>query len=135
MEINKKILLVDDDPNFREIWKNKLLIEGFEVIEANDGQEALKILENYKPDLILLDILMPHMNGVEFFLTVKENPEFQNIKIIFITSMDEDSEDFELISQYHKKIAEEIGAFDYLTKTADLDHLIEKVKKALNIQS
>lgn len=133
MGSGKKILLVDDDPNFREIWKSKLALEGFEIIEAADGEEALKVLETTKPDLILLDILMPNMNGVELFLKMKDKPELQNIKVIFITSMDEYSEDFELISQYHKKLAGEIGAFDYLTKTADLDHLVEKVKTALGI--
>lgn len=132
MDLGKKILLVDDDPNFREIWKNKLAYEGFEVIEAQNGEEALKILESTKPDLILLDILMPNINGAEVFLKIKENPELQNIKVIFITSMDEDSEDFELISQYHKKLAEEIGAIDYLTKAADLDELINKVKSVLS---
>lgn len=129
---NKKILLVDDNSNFREIWKMRLLSEGFEVMEAKDGDEALKILENYKPDLILLDILMPNLNGAEVFLKIKENPELQNIKIIFITSMDEYSEDFELISRYHKKLAEEIGAVDYLTKATDLDKLIDKVKSVLS---
>jgi len=131
--MDKKILLVDDDPSFREIWREKIKAEGFEVIEASSGEEALNILNSVKPDLILLDILMPGMNGAEVFLKIKENPELKDIKVIFVTNMDEEGEDFELLKEYHKKLSSEIGAFDYLAKTTDLDKLIDRIKEALSI--
>lgn len=132
MEEKIKILIVDDDKSFREIWKVKLSSAGFEVLEAENGEEALKVLATERPKIILLDILMPKINGAEVFLKIKENPELQNTKIIFITNMDEDTEDFEFFKEYHKKIASEIGAFDYLAKTTDLDKLLEKVQEALS---
>lgn len=131
MKEKVKILLVDDDKNFREIWKTKLVSSGFEVIEAESGEEALKILETLRPNVVLLDIMMPGMNGVEVFLKIKENPELQNTKIIFVTALDNETEDFEFFKEYHEKLANEIGAFSYLAKTTDLDKLVDKINEAL----
>lgn len=124
-----KVLLVDDDNNFRDIWKTKLSNSNFEVIEAENGKIALEILKTVKPDIILLDILMPEMDGVETFFAIKDNPETKDIKIFFITSMDDLDEE---LGKYHKKIANEIGAVDYLRKATDLNQLVDILKRALD---
>jgi|YNPMSStandDraft_1061717.scaffolds.fasta_scaffold04058_9 CheY-like chemotaxis protein len=115
------ILIVDDDANFREIWKTKLISSGFQVIEAENGKKALDILNTTEPNVILLDIVMPELDGVETFFAIKENPKTQNIKIFFITSMDDLNEE---LAKYHKKIAGELGAVDYLRKATDLNDLV-----------
>ncbi|BCX15705.1 MAG: hypothetical protein KatS3mg097_597 [Candidatus Parcubacteria bacterium] len=122
------VLIIDDDNNFREIWKLKLLTSGFNVLEATNGKEALEILNKNKPDIILLDVIMPEMDGVETFFAIKDRPELQNIKIFFITSMDDLNEE---LAKYHKKIAGEIGAVDYLRKATDLNKLVEILKNNL----
>lgn len=123
-----QILIVDDDKNFREIWRTKLISSGFNVLEAENGKVALELLKTNKPDIILLDIIMPEMDGVETFFAIKENPELENIKIFFITSMDDLNEE---LGKYHKKIAGEIGAVDYLRKATDLNKLVEILKNAI----
>lgn len=125
------ILIVDDDKNFVEIWKTKLISSGFDVIEAENGKVALEVLKQYKPDTILLDIMMPEVDGVETFFAIKENPELKNIKIFFITSMDDLNEE---LAKYHKKIAGEIGAVDYLRKATDLNDLVKILKEAIQTE-
>jgi CheY-like chemotaxis protein len=122
------VLLVDDDAGFREIWKLKLTSSGFDVLEASNGKEALEILKDKKPDVILLDVLMPEMDGVKTLLTIKENNNLKDVKIFFVTSLD--NADPEL-SEYHKELASEIGAVEYLRKSIDLDNLVERVSNSL----
>jgi len=122
------VLLVDDDAGFREIWKLKLTSNGFDVLEASNGKEALEILKDKKPDVILLDVLMPEMDGVKTLLTIKENNNLKDVKIFFVTSLD--NADPEL-SEYHKELASEIGAVEYLRKSIDLDNLVERVSNSL----
>jgi len=122
------ILIVDDDQNFREIWKTKLTSSGFDVLTAENGKVALEILKSSRPNIILLDILMPEMDGVDTFFAINENQELKNIKIFFTTSMDDLNEE---LGKYHKKIAGEIGAVDYLRKATDLNELVDILKKNL----
>jgi len=122
------VLLVDDDAGFREIWKMKLTSSGFDVLEASNGKEALEILKDKKPDVILLDVLMPEMDGVKTLLTIKENNNLKDVKIFFVTSLD--NADPEL-SEYHKELASELGAVEYLRKSIDLDNLVERVSNSL----
>ena len=122
------VLLVDDDAGFREIWKMKLTSSGFDVLEASNGKEALEILKDKKPDVILLDVLMPEMDGVKTLLTIKENNNLKDVKIFFVTSLD--NADPEL-SEYHKELASEIGAVEYLRKSIDLDNLVERISNSL----
>jgi CheY-like chemotaxis protein len=122
------VLLVDDDAGFREIWKLKLTSNGFDVLEASNGKEALEILKDKKPDVILLDVLMPEMDGVKTLLTIKENNNLKDVKIFFVTSLD--NADPEL-GEYHKELASEIGAVEYLRKSIDLDNLVERVSNSL----
>ena len=128
--MNKKplVLIVDDDKSFREIWKLKLQYADFDVLEAENGKVALEILKNHKPDIILLDIMMPEMDGIETFFAIKQNPELRDTKILFITSMDDLNAE---LGKYHKKLAGEIGAVDYLRKATGLNELVDTLKKII----
>ncbi|MCS6789296.1 MAG: response regulator [Patescibacteria group bacterium] len=123
------VLIVDDDINFREIWKIKLSNSGFNVLTASNGKEALEILKNNKPNIILLDIVMPEMDGIETFLNIKDNPELNSIKVFFITSLDDLNAE---LANYHKQIAIDLGAAEFLRKATDLNELVDILNKSIN---
>jgi len=83
----KKILVVDDEPDAVKMMEMRLSHEGYEVLKAYDGAEAVKIARKERPDLILLDILMPVMDGAETAAKLRELPETKNIPVIFITCL------------------------------------------------
>lgn len=114
-----KILVVDDDVNAVQIIAVNLRYEGMEVIEAYDGEEALEKVEVEKPDLILLDIMMPTLDGIEVCRRLKRNPSTADIPIIMLTAktMDED-----MLAGW------EAGADDYLTKPFNPLGLTQRVK-------
>jgi CheY-like chemotaxis protein len=82
-----KVLLVEDDPIIIRLYEKILKLEGFEVEMADNGLSALEILPVFKPEIILLDIMMPTMNGVEFLGKMHENPEMQKIPVIVLTNV------------------------------------------------
>jgi CheY-like chemotaxis protein len=84
-----EILLIDDEPNVRETIKELLIFKNYDVRTAADGQEALAVLENWMPDLILCDMVMPVMNGTEFFDIVKNNAFLNHIPFIFLSAKNE----------------------------------------------
>lgn len=96
----KKITIVDDDAPIREMYKLKLEAAGYDVSTANDGASALHVLEHVKPDLILLDIRMPHLPGNEVLKRVRDTDWGENIKCIVLTniSKDEAPQDFRFLS-------------------------------------
>ncbi|HEX8974151.1 MAG TPA: response regulator [Patescibacteria group bacterium] len=89
MSDQKKILLVEDDMFIRDIYQMKLSQEGFVVEAAENGVEALKKLEQFLPDLILLDIIMPYMDGMETLRHIKSEDRFKNIPVIMLTNISE----------------------------------------------
>ncbi|MCX6765719.1 MAG: response regulator [Candidatus Moranbacteria bacterium] len=108
MEKKKTILLVEDDAFVTDIYHTKLEQEGFAIMVAENGMEAIKRLEEQLPDLILLDIIMPYMDGIEVLKKIKEKKEWKNIPVILLTNLSE------------KEKVEEglgIGASDYLIKS------------------
>ena len=127
----KKITVVDDEPYHRKAVKLLLEGEGFEVGTAQDWQECLDKLEKERPDLILLDILMPGMNGWEVCKRIKEINKDQ--KVIFLTAVGvTKSELLSAVSQkLHVQRIKEIGAVGYITKPFDNEDLIRRVKRAL----
>lgn len=129
--MNPKVLIVDDDANFREIWKIKLVNNGFDVIVASNGKEALEIFKNNKPDIILLDIVMPIMNGIETLLSIKDDLKEKNIKVFIITSLDEADPE---VKNYHNKIIQELGAVKCLRKSTDLNELVNILNKEFNLR-
>ena len=123
MEKPKKILIVDDEALVIKALNKKLKDEGFEVEEALDGQEALLKVEKEKPDLILLDIIMPKLDGVSVLKRLKESKETQNIPILILTNLYDDKKMTEVLRT---------GNTDYLIKVEHpLDDIISRVKQKL----
>ncbi|MFC1850176.1 response regulator [candidate division CSSED10-310 bacterium] len=117
-----KILLVDDSPLFLELEKNILGRGDYLLYEACNGKEALDIVRSELPDLILLDVNMPVMNGFEFLIFLRNSERFQNIPVILVTTKGRDKD---------VKYALELGADDFITKPIDNRILIMKVKSIL----
>src|SRR5204863_3376987 len=89
MESKARILIADDEPDILEIVGYNLEKEGYEVITANDGQQALDIAKAQKPDLLILDIMMPYKTGVEVCNILRSNPEFNETLIIMLTALND----------------------------------------------
>jgi len=119
----KKVLIVEDDSFVMDIYQTKLSDAGFATLEAVNGSEALKILEKEIPDLILLDILMPVMDGIEVLKNIKNNDKFKNIPVILLTNLSQQDE-------VNRGL--ELGAKDYLIKSHFTpSEVLEKVKNYL----
>jgi len=85
----KSILLIEDDPFIAEIYSTKLKEEGFEVDTVQEGKSAFKIIKEKKPDLLLLDVVLPNIDGWEILRKVKQTPELSHIKIIILSNLEE----------------------------------------------
>ncbi len=117
-----KILLVDDEPDILEILEFNLRKEGFEVATAGNGEEGLQLAREFRPDLIVLDIMMPVMDGVEVCRQLRADPDFDNTVITFLTAREED---------YSQIAALDTGGDDYITKPIRPRVLISRVKALL----
>jgi Response regulator containing CheY-like receiver, AAA-type ATPase, and DNA-binding domains len=124
MSLNKRILLVDDEEGFLVVIKEALEIRGFEVSTANNAIEAGLMLSSKKPDLIMTDIRMPGIDGLQACAAIKKNPDTTNIPIIVLSAVSEDSQ----IKKAHK-----IGIIDYFVKPVDVEKLVKRVKDILSI--
>jgi DNA-binding response OmpR family regulator len=123
MDVKKTILLVEDDAFVSDIYHTKLTQEGYDLMVAENGLEALKKLEEKNPDLILLDIIMPYMDGIEVLKKLKENEEWKKIPVIILTNLSQKEEVEEGLK---------IGANDYLIKSHFTpSEVVAKVKKLL----
>ena len=116
------ILLVDDEPDILEIVGYNLSSEGYHVITAENGIKAVKLAKKKKPDLIILDVMMPEMDGIEACEQIRKIPELQNTIITFLTARGED---------YSQVAGFDAGADDYITKPIKPKLLISKVKALL----
>jgi len=119
----KKILIIEDDPLLRDALQKKLTIEGYQALTAVDGQVGLEKIKELKPDLVLLDIVMPNVDGMEVLEKMKKDKELEKIPVIMISNSGQPVE--------IKKVLE-LGAVDYLVK-ADFDpeEVIDKMRKVL----
>lgn len=126
-KIGEKILLVEDDRSLSRLYEAKLLKEGYTVEIAADGEKCLEKVGGYQPDLILLDIIIPKIDGFEVLKRIKANKQLQNIPIILLTNLGQD-EDIQK--------GEQLGADVYLIK-ANLtpSEMIGKVKEVLGKKS
>lgn len=114
-----KILLVDDDPNIRQLVNLYLEKEGFEVMMADKGDEALKIFKATPPNLILLDVMLPGMDGWQ---VCREVRKISNIPIVMLTAKDE---------TFDKVLGLELGADDYVVKPFDMKELVARIKAVI----
>ena len=117
-----KILLVDDEPDIIEILRYNLSQEGYEVYSAKDGKSAIKKAEKETPNLIIMDVMMPHMDGIEACGIISKNPIFNDTIIMFLTARGED---------YSHVAAYDAGADDYITKPVKPKVFLSKVKGLL----
>jgi len=117
-----KILLVDDEPDILEIVGYNLSSEGYQVITSENGIEAVKKAKKHKPELIILDVMMPEMDGIEACEQIRKVPELSNTIITFLTARGED---------YSQVAGFDAGADDYITKPIKPKVLISKVKALL----
>ena len=119
----RHILIVDDERGIRMLAKD-LLGHKFGVIEASDGQEAIAMANKYKPDLILMDILMPNVDGYTACSTIKTNPATERIPVVMVTALGH---------ELNKKLAQSSGADGYLTKPFLEEELLDTVSKFVRI--
>lgn len=119
----KHILLVDDDPLMRRLFGGKLVDEGFEVIYANNGNEGRETARRLHPDLILLDYMMPVMDGMEAAKRMKEEKETADIPIIMLTNAD--------LSLEAQKVLKELWVKAYVHKSADFTILMKHIHEVL----
>lgn len=119
MESNsKKVLIVDDEPDILEIISYNLIKEGYEILTAKNGMEALEVVPSFKPDLIILDIMMPKMSGVEVCKILRLKPEYNDTLIIFLTALNDESSQIKGL---------ETGADDYVNKPISPKVLVSRV--------
>jgi DNA-binding response OmpR family regulator len=120
--MNKDILVVDDEPAIARMVKMSLSVEGYQVRTASSGFDALEQVEDRRPDLIVLDIMMPGMNGYEVCMELKNHPQNKGIKVIFLTALGNPGD-------AQRGFA--AGGDDYIIKPFDPDELLDKVKEIL----
>jgi two-component system cell cycle response regulator DivK len=121
--MGKRILVVEDQPDSRRIIRDMLAGTGYEIIEAEDGEEALAVIAKQRPDLILMDIQLPIMDGYTATRRIKADPALRSITIIAVTSYALDGED---------KIARAAGCDDYVPKPFSPRELLAKIRHYLS---
>lgn len=120
---SKKILLVDDDLTLLEMYEDRLKAEGFEIIQATNGEEALARLRENKPALVILDIMMPKVNGFDVLKNIRSDNDFKDTPVIILTA---------LIQDVDRAQGKKLGATDYIVKSETMPgEVIAKIKKAL----
>lgn len=116
------MLVVDDEPNVLRSLVQYLTIEDFQVETASNGQEALEKVQSFAPELILLDVMMPGMDGFEVLDKIKEMAGFEDTPVIMLTAKDQSSD---VLKGYQS------GATSYLVKPFNLDELVETINQTL----
>ena len=122
MNKSQKVLIVDDEPDILELLEYNLLKEGYEVQQASDGLQALDKLKTFVADIIILDVMMPKIDGIETCRRIRQIEEYKNTYILFLTSR---SEEFSEIAAF------DVGASDYLTKPVKPRALLSRISAHL----
>ncbi len=126
--MKETILLVEDDNTLQEMYCEKFEMLDFKVMKANTGREGLANLEKKIPDIILLDILMPDMNGLEMLKEMKKSRQYRDIPVILLTNLGESKIDMD------SELSFALGIKDYLIKTKHTpDDVANRVRQVLNI--
>jgi len=125
--VNKKIVVIDDDKVTLKLLENALLKLGLQVFLAQDGEKGLELSKEIKPDIILSDMLIPKLHGLDLCQKVKSDPELKQIKVILMTAVYKS-----LAFQQEIKSS---GADDFITKPLDVNDLTNRIQKMLSIVS
>lgn len=125
MNPKKKILLVEDDKALAAVYVSRLQIEGFDVHHVVNGEEALSAALEYKPDLIVLDAMMPKISGFDVLDIIRNTPETSNVRIIMLTALSQEKD---------KDLAQKLGADDYLVKSqVVIGDVVDRIKHHLGL--
>ena len=121
----RKILLVEDDTALASVYRSRLELEGFDVCEANNGEDALSLAVSEHPDLILLDVMMPKISGFDVLDILRNTSETTNIRVIMLTALSQPKD---------KERAEQLGVDDYLVKSqVVIGDVVERVRYHLGM--
>lgn len=127
MNDKKRILLVEDDIALADVYQARLEIEGFEVKQVNNGEDALSAAVEFKPELILLDAMMPKISGFDVLDILRNTPDTTNIKVIMLTALSQPKD---------RERAENLGVDDYLVKSqVVIGDVIERVRHHLGLST
>lgn len=119
----KKILLVEDDEGLAQVYTTRLDVEGFDVRRVPNGEDALAAAMEFKPNLIILDVMMPKVSGFDVLDILRNTPETANIKVIMLTALSQEAD---------RKKAQDMGVDDYLVKSqVVIADVVERVKLQL----
>lgn len=127
-ENGKKILIVEDEASLLRTLANSFADEGFEVLEASNGEEGVRLAFSRQPDIILLDLMLPGMSGIDVLKRLRADAWGKRVEVILLTNIDRDA----------KVLADavELGAYDYLVKSHwQIKEVIEKVKEKVGLSS
>ena len=117
-----KILIVDDEPDITEFISYNLKGKGYLTATARDGGEAIKKAKDFRPDLILLDIMMPNKDGIQTIKELRQMPEFEETAIIFLTALGDEKSEIEGLK---------VGADDYIAKPIKPELLATRIRRSL----
>ena len=118
-----KVMLVEDDNNLREIYDARLAAEGYTIVSAHDGEEALALAIKERPDLIISDVMMPKISGFDMLDILRSTPETKNVKVIVMTALSQDED---------RRRGEELGADKYVVKSqVTLEDIVSMVREVL----
>jgi len=120
--VKPKLLVVDDEPQIREILRD-LLAEKFEIMEGADGLEAVRLAQELRPDVILMDVMMPGLDGISAVKRLRENDETRPIPVLMLTAAN---------STRQRIRAFDLGADDYISKPFEVDEVIARIQSKLN---
>jgi DNA-binding response OmpR family regulator len=120
----KKVLLVEDDDALASVYETRLQAEGFDLRRVPNGEDALAAALEYKPDLILLDVMMPKVSGFDVLDILRNTPETADVKVIMLTALSQDTD---------RERAESLGVDDYLVKSqVVISDVVDKIREHLN---
>lgn len=123
----KKILLVEDDLTLAQVYQSRLEMEGFDVRHVENGEDALTAAVAFEPDLIVLDVMMPKINGFDVLDILKNTPQTMNVRIIMLTALSQSKD---------QERAMQMGADDYLVKSqVVIGDVVERIKHHLGMQA
>lgn len=122
--MNPKIMIADDDQRLLSLYEATLKSQGYRVVTASDGEEVLSKIKDEKPDLLLLDIMMPKLHGINTLDILKATPETKDTRVIILTAISDDKTREQAIM---------LGANDYIVKTeSSIADILDRVSKVLN---